>query len=606
MIKRQFSIRHLKRAKDERIAAARRERWPHDVGYNIQNAKQYAFAIVVHGGRFTQIAQILAFCNIQTPSSWMFYRAQKDICNEILAFAKESCRVWREQMAPGTIIGTDGSWSQRRNAMHCLVDFIDVVQGKIVDFEILQRPSGFLYGDYFGPANGMEVEGVRRIITRWQQVYQRANEKVAFYVHDRDAKTRKLISELWNKPELLDPNHVLKGFDRKLGADPGLRGLKTKLRSWFVFLLKLEETEQEKRRLWLNSSNHFQGIHDGCLPHPHIPNPPLKILTNPSGRLASIETGAWAVDEILGFEARKAGRPPASKPSRCQKPDFSQVTGQSSETLTGQRSEKVTRQSAEKVTQIRAKIEHLEHFLRDTEDLFCRIRPGITTQLNESLHARKAKTASKDIAWQGSWPARVAAAILDINRPGWRLELYNQLGLPKLTPEAEQVIRDHDRGITERAASRQQPSEKRKRRLAREVRRNYSRTIEQQNPQYKGIAKTETKKHGDLLTHKILDEAVTRRFRPRGENGSDEDSDYHLPVNDEEEEEDEYEEDTGCVDQPSVGPESSDDEDDPSSCQLRNEISQLSTEAQEWASDDDEPFVVQPWHKFDEVDLMDS
>jgi hypothetical protein len=41
-------------------------------------------------------------------------------------------------------------------------------------------------------------------------------------------------------------------------------------------------------------------------------------------------------------------------------------------------------------------------FLHETEDMFTRIAPGSSTQLNESLHARKGKAASKDIAWQGS------------------------------------------------------------------------------------------------------------------------------------------------------------------------------------------------------------
>jgi hypothetical protein len=152
-------------------------------------------------------------------------------------------------MENDTIIGMDGSWSQRRNAMHCVVDFIDVIRGTIVDFELLQKPSGFLFGNYFGPSNGMEVEGVRRILGRWLMVERTANEKVVGYVHDRDAKTRKLIKDIWNKPEFLDPNHVMKGFDRKLGRETQLRGLKCKLRRWFVFLLNMEGTIEEKQRL---------------------------------------------------------------------------------------------------------------------------------------------------------------------------------------------------------------------------------------------------------------------------------------------------------------------------------------------------------------------
>jgi hypothetical protein len=37
----------------------------------------------------------------------------------------------------------DDSWSQRRNASHCVVDFIDVASNRIVDFEILEKPIVF-------------------------------------------------------------------------------------------------------------------------------------------------------------------------------------------------------------------------------------------------------------------------------------------------------------------------------------------------------------------------------------------------------------------------------------------------------------------------------
>jgi hypothetical protein len=239
----------------------------------------------------------------------------------------------------------------------------------------------------------------------------------------------------------------------------------------------------------------------------------------------------------------------------------------------------------------------------ETKDLFSLVTLGISTQLNESLHARKAKTACKEIARQRSWPARVAATVMDINSPGWRLELYHQLGLPKLTPEAEKSKRHHDKQITERAAKPQQPTEKRKRNLARMLRRNYSAT---QNPQYKGITKTTAKKTGDAITHRTLDDTLTATFPPQGENPShDDESDYQLPANNEEEEEEEDEQNTAAVDQRRIGAESSDDDDDPTSYQLRHQVCQMLTDAEKWENDDDEPFVVQPWHRLDEIDLCD-
>jgi hypothetical protein len=46
-------------------------------------------------------------------------------------------------LAPYSLIAMDGSWSQRRNALHCVIDFINVASGKSGDFEILAKPIGF-------------------------------------------------------------------------------------------------------------------------------------------------------------------------------------------------------------------------------------------------------------------------------------------------------------------------------------------------------------------------------------------------------------------------------------------------------------------------------
>jgi hypothetical protein len=107
----------------------------------------------------------------------------------------------------------------------------------------------------------MEVEGLRRIVERWR-TDPILDAKVEGYVHDCDAKTRSFMRELWDKPEFLDPNHVLKGFGRKLEHELLRHELKTKLRCWFLMLLKMEQM-----RLWRNPVDYSQGIHTHCLPH---------------------------------------------------------------------------------------------------------------------------------------------------------------------------------------------------------------------------------------------------------------------------------------------------------------------------------------------------
>jgi hypothetical protein len=42
-------------------------------------------------------------------------------------------------MVPETIIAMDGSWSQGRNGMHCVVDFVNIRTKKVIDFEIIEK-----------------------------------------------------------------------------------------------------------------------------------------------------------------------------------------------------------------------------------------------------------------------------------------------------------------------------------------------------------------------------------------------------------------------------------------------------------------------------------
>jgi hypothetical protein len=70
----------------------------------------------------------------------------------------ESCGEWRENLAPGSVITMDGSWSQQRNTSHWVVDFIGILSGKIGDFKICENPVEFSDGDYFHSSNGTKVK----------------------------------------------------------------------------------------------------------------------------------------------------------------------------------------------------------------------------------------------------------------------------------------------------------------------------------------------------------------------------------------------------------------------------------------------------------------
>lgn len=232
----------------------------------IVNALRFTFSILVTGCTFTQGELLFLWNDIWPPSKTSFYEAQKRIAQLILNFAKQSCRYWRSLLPAKSIIAFDGSWSHRRNADFCLVDFIDVATGRVVDFEIISKKYG--ENKFTGPSNAMEVEGIRRMIPRWIN-----DKRIIAYVHDKDSKSRKLINQLgWNVTEIIDSNHAVKSLRRKfqkikVKSPTKLRGLKLPLERFFHCLLKLDVTAEEKKKYWMNVEQHFSGNHSNCIEH---------------------------------------------------------------------------------------------------------------------------------------------------------------------------------------------------------------------------------------------------------------------------------------------------------------------------------------------------
>lgn len=225
---------------------------------------RFAFSIIVNGCSFTDGESIFLWNNLLPPSQSSFYRAQKVVSEKIIEMATESCRYWKNKLLPNSCIAFDGSWSHRRNAMHCLIDFIDTRTKKVVDFEVVSK----MDSDFNGSSNSMECFGLRKMIPRWID-----NKKVTHYVHDNDAKSRKLIRELgWNVEENIDLNHYMKSYRRKFDKYKELsptkfRGIKLKLERFFQSLMHLDATEEDKIDLWMNVVEHFSGNHTSCIKH---------------------------------------------------------------------------------------------------------------------------------------------------------------------------------------------------------------------------------------------------------------------------------------------------------------------------------------------------
>ena len=114
----------------------------------------------------------------------------------------------------------------------------------------------------------MECFALKKYIPRWIE-----NKKVTQYMHDNDAKSRKLIQDFkWNIEENIDMNHYMKSYRRKFekykSTSPNkFRGIKQKLEKFFQSLIKLGGEEEYKIFLCMNVVDHFEGNHENCLTH---------------------------------------------------------------------------------------------------------------------------------------------------------------------------------------------------------------------------------------------------------------------------------------------------------------------------------------------------
>ncbi|OHT16419.1 hypothetical protein TRFO_02672 [Tritrichomonas foetus] len=247
------------------LKEARNFRYPSSP-YRILDCKRFVFSVIVEGQSYSTTSHIFLWNNLIPPSKSTFYNIQKEISDIIVEYAVFSCAKWKNDKSRSKYISFDGSWSHRRNANQCVVAIIDPVIRKILDFVILEKPNEQKPGNFDGPSNQMEVEGIRRLIPKWKN-----DEKAEYYVHDKDSKCKKEIEKSkWDIRELIDKNHLMKSYERRWNKYKAMtpckfRGLHNKLRFFFLFLLKEDLSHQEKVIQWINVSHHLMGKHQKCL-----------------------------------------------------------------------------------------------------------------------------------------------------------------------------------------------------------------------------------------------------------------------------------------------------------------------------------------------------
>jgi hypothetical protein len=225
--------------------------------------------------------------------------------------------------------------------------------------------------------------------------------KIVGYVHDNDAKAKKALNMAhWDLIEWLDPGHTFKSFERKLTS------FNTKNKNVLVEIAP-------KLRVFLKFLMYMHGV-------------------------TQLEKVAFWHNSANHLAGNHDGCP---KPHDPRKPP------------------KVWSGANDP-----AKMKLLVEFLKKTEFVVLRVVGEFSTQMNESLNRGKTKYADKDRSWKGSWPARMACAVLDRNVPHWRMELYARLKLPKLSEHSAALLKtmEEDRIARKLARIRVEENEKRR------------------------------------------------------------------------------------------------------------------------------------------------
>jgi hypothetical protein len=238
------------------------------MGVRILDPAQVVFGILVSGSTNTKTREFGLWNDLQWPSNFnaaVFHQLHL-IATTIVHFAEDSCQTALDSIPPGSVISFDGSWEHRRNSRRCIITVFCQQTRKVIAFAITDTKQWPDNCPYKSSPQNLEVLGLREMLP-----VLRAKPEIIAYVHDNDAKTRKLI--LSYPPgcvplvEHIDTGHALKSLDRALDkVRPCLTQKLTQgLRKWMKMLLYENTFSVEKKiAAWRNSWNHFMGIHDDC------------------------------------------------------------------------------------------------------------------------------------------------------------------------------------------------------------------------------------------------------------------------------------------------------------------------------------------------------
>lgn len=218
------------------------------------------FLSLIHGRGYSELLDLYSWVNVPFPSETTFYEHQKTLSKVILRMAEESCDKYCNSEHKG--VGFDGSWSQKRNAPHCIVDAISIETHKIIDFQIVTQykfpyASEHVTYDPTISSKAMEGLGLEQIAQR-----QKINDKTDYYCHDGDltAEVILLNSGLQLK-QVFDPNHFIPTILNKYATSVQmdlLSGISDRLIKRFKRIFHDKEIpDDQKKQKWIDSYTHY-------------------------------------------------------------------------------------------------------------------------------------------------------------------------------------------------------------------------------------------------------------------------------------------------------------------------------------------------------------
>jgi hypothetical protein len=232
-----------------------------------------AASVIVTGSGTGQAIELLNLNNVPTPSSKQIYAALEVVCNEIVQFGRESCLAAQMEVPVGDVVSFDGSWDHRRNAEKCIVPVMSESLRKVICYGIAGRCYPKNDPRFCAISQNMETHALKLTLP-----CLKALNKIAGYVHDNDAKAKNAIKVAqWPIQEHIDPGHAQKAFVRKLDSfstknNNVLADLEGSLSGFFKIVTHMDATADKKVEFWMNSTNHYCGVHSKC-PMQHATRP---------------------------------------------------------------------------------------------------------------------------------------------------------------------------------------------------------------------------------------------------------------------------------------------------------------------------------------------